>query len=1203
MNSDPQDVPSGGAIPCSSEPDRPNCRGVGERPVLIDVVEEDPGDAEWLARALGDAGYRVRVFPAATDYRNLDSAERAALAIVGMTFSGGRTALLADLGLGGREGIPVIALSAHGDLASRLSALQAGANRFIVKPADTSRLIGLVEQLVDRRAREPYRALLVDDDPVALAMQAEVLRASGLEVMALSEPLQFLDAVDRFVPDVAVLDISMPDAEGPELAAVLRERDPDHAIPILYLSVESDLGRTPEELRFGGDDFLVKPVKACHLVTAVTVRAERGRRTVETRKALDSVLYERQREHLALDRHAIVSVADRAGVIIHVNDKFCEVSGYSRSELLGQNHRIVKSGLHSDEFYRGLWRTIAHGEIWKGEICNRRKDGELYWVESTVVPFLDAAGRPYQYVSIRTDITHVKHAAERLRISQNHANIGTWDWDLQTGVVFWSQPIGPMFGYPEGVIETTSERFLDAVHPDDRQRVVDAATACIERGEKYDVEHRCVWPDGTVRWLAECGDMLRDADGTPRNMLGVVQDVTDRKQAEAALERERGLLQEAQRIARIGNWEIVGTTSELLWSDTVFEIFGREPDSFTPTSEGLHQAVHPEDRDLVRAAIAGSRRTGRYDMVHRIVRPDGEIRYINERARVEHDSTGSELLRRGVVQDITELKRTEAALHASNARQHAQLNAAHCLRDITKSTLDDDLSDADMLVACIARLQVGGLTPSDNRVRIRHGGRLIAMEDFRETLSQLAAPIPFFEEAGSEIEVFCIAGDPTARAGAFTWNDAELLKDIARQIGQSLIRRADRRALVLAKEEAEAANRAKSEFLSSMSHELRTPLNAILGFAQVLEIDEELNEDQIDSVQTIRKSGKHLLQLINEVLDLALIESGRLDLSIERVDLADVLTGCESLLAPIAADRQIVTEVSLVQGAHAVQADHTRLKQVLVNLMSNAVKYNHQGGRITVTAATAGADRIRISVSDTGDGIPQDKLCELFTPFNRLGAERTDIEGTGIGLVICKRLTEAMDGQIGVDSATGAGSTFWIELPAAEPAPVTAHPAPRIRSASRFTTAKVLYIEDNAANLKLVRFALARHPQITLIEAQDGALGLELARAHRPELILLDINMPGMNGLEVMARLNADPATHAIPVIAISAAAMERDVQKAKAAGFRDYLIKPIDIPEFLAAVERLLLLPDRRRPGDRRAHHEPPCGPFGAVLAEGGRG
>ena len=295
--------------------------------------------------------------------------------------------------------------------------------------------------------------------------------------------------------------------------------------------------------------------------------------------------------------------------------------------------------------------------------------------------------------------------------------------------------------------------------------------------------------------------------------------------------------------------------------------------------------------------------------------------------------------------------------------------------------------------------------------------------------------------------------------------------------------------------------------------------------------------------------------------------------------------------------------MSLAPGAEAVQADHTRLKQVLVNLMSNAVKYNRVGGRITVSAAMAGPDRIRISVADTGAGIAPDRLGELFTPFNRLGAEGTDIEGTGIGLVICKRLSEAMNGRIGVDSASGAGSTFWIELPVARVDPAAAGPVPRPRTAGPVPAATVLYVEDNAANLKLVRLALAQYPQITLIEAQDGALGLELARAHRPGLILLDINMPGMNGLEVMARLRADHATRAIPVIAISAAAMERDVQKAKAAGFRDYLIKPIDLPEFLTAVERLLLLPDRRRRGDRRTHHDPSSGRLGAALATGGRG
>jgi CheY-like chemotaxis protein len=296
------------------------------------------------------------------------------------------------------------------------------------------------------------------------------------------------------------------------------------------------------------------------------------------------------------------------------------------------------------------------------------------------------------------------------------------------------------------------------------------------------------------------------------------------------------------------------------------------------------------------------------------------------------------------------------------------------------------------------------------------------------------------------------------------------------------------------------------------------------------------------------------------------IESGRLELSIEDVGLAELFAESGALVMPLAADRDVAVQFAREASAVAVRGDRTRLNQVLVNLLSNAVKYNRKSGRVMVTAMPRGDGMIRISVADTGNGLPAEKLAQLFIPFNRLGAENTEIEGTGIGLVIAKRLIEGMQGRIGVDSSVGTGSTFWFELPEAElavPMPETA-PAEKPRTHGALPAGTVLYVEDNPANLKLVRQALARHPQVTLLEAYNGSFGLDLARVHLPDIILLDINMPVMSGLEVLARLKAGPATRDIPVLALSAAAMEIDVQRGKVAGFEEYLTKPIDMTSLL---------------------------------------
>jgi len=1157
------------------------------RSPLIDLVEDDATQAERLGQELRQAGYRVRVFTQPAAFRAMfaaPDAERPSVVVMDMMFpedAAAGAALIGELGLGRDSGIPVVVVSVRDDLPGRLAAFRAGACRYLVKPLEAGRLIEVLEVLTGRQPPDPYRILLVDDDLLLLDALAGVLRAAGMEVATLSQPLRILDTLDDFVPDVVVLDVHMPDASGPELAAVLCERDAHLHTPILFLSSETDMTQQLLALNLGGDDFLVKPVQPEHLLAAVPARARRARRSRAVRQRLEVTLYEREREHLALDQHAIVSIADRAGNITYANDKFCEVSGYSRGELLGRNHRILKSGTHGADFYRQLWRTIAAGQVWQGEICNRRKDGSLYWVASTITPFLDGEGKPYQYVSIRTDITRVKateaavrasearlnflltsspvtiytcspmppcgatfmspnvrqltgHAPEqftgnagfwadnihpedrqqvfagldrlfeqgthlreyrfrmrngsyrwmhdelrlvrndagtpveiigywmditerkraeeaaqahkeRLRRGQLYANIGTWEWDIGSGELFWTERIAPLFGYPEGDLETSYENFLNAVHPDDRRAVIDAVNACIEREVPYEIEHRVVWPDGTVRWLLERGAVTRAPDGTPLQMVGVVQDIDDRKRAELALvERERDL-REAQSLASIGNWTADLRTGELVWSDEIYRIFGHRPGSFAPSVEAFRAALHPDDAEKVRDSERKAERTGRHDVVHRIVRPDGTVRHVHELARAETDEDGKLVRLTGTVQDVTEQVEAE-------------------------------------------------------------------------------------------------------------------------------------QALIAARDEADRANRAKSEFLSSMSHELRTPMNAILGFGQLMEFDENLPDEHKDSVREILKAGQHLLALINEVLDLAKVESGRIDLSLEPVEVCPVVEECLSLVAGLAARRGVrISHVGLA-GA-AVRADRMRLKQALLNLLSNAVKYNREGGSVQLEVQPEDTGRLRIRVTDTGPGIAAGRLRELFQPFNRLGAESSDIEGTGIGLTITRRIVEMMGGEVGVHSKPGGGSSFWIELPfesgpgvrpgSASRQGADSGPAPSEPAAARQRT--VLYVEDNPSNIRLVAQILGRRRHIQLLTAHTPELGIELARARCPDLILLDIHMPGMDGYQVLRVFQADPSTKTIPVVALTANAMPRDVERGRAAGFADYLTKPLDVPRFVGLVDAML--------------------------------
>lgn len=502
---------------------------------------------------------------------------------------------------------------------------------------------------------------------------------------------------------------------------------------------------------------------------------------------------ELQLRQQALDAHAIVSMTDQAGRIEYVNDKFVEISGYDRSELLGQDHRLLNSGLHDRHFFQGMWETISQGRVWNGAICNRTKQGDYYWVASTIVPFLDAGGLPSKYISIRTDITAVKE------------------------------------------------------------------------------------------------------------------------------------------------------------------------------------------------------------------------------------------------------------------------------------------------------------------------------------------------------------------------NEVELIK---------------------AREEAERASNAKSQFLSSMSHELRTPLNAVLGFAQLLNLDESLSDESKEGAQEILKGGEHLLTLINEVLDLAKIESGHMDISLEPVAIGPVVGECRELLERLA----IKHKVRLMPGKFdhlAVRADRVRLKQVVLNLASNAIKYNRPGGTVTIEIRQSQPGHLRIAIVDTGFGIAPERLKDLFVPFARLGAENGPIEGTGIGLTITQRLVELMGGKVGVESRQGEGSTFWVDLPEEElhdaHAGADHHANGAADAGARQPSHTVLYIEDNPANLKLVTQILAKREHIHLLTAHTPRLGVDIARTRSPHLILLDINMPEMNGYEVLGILRSDPELASIPVIAITANAAPKDIRKGIEAGFDDYVVKPIDIPKLLAIVDEHL--------------------------------
>jgi PAS domain S-box-containing protein len=846
-----------------------------------------------------------------------------------------------------------------------------------------------------------------------------------------------------------------------------------------------------------------------------------------------------------------------------------------------------------------------------------RKGGP--WLSVSVDPVFDQNGELTHVVHVARDITERKRAEDALRRSeaclaegQRLSHTGSWAWSPVTlQPLYWSEEMSRIYGLNPQEDVPTAEVIWQRIHPEDRDRFRELQMKVAQRSSDYEHDHRIVLPDGTVKHIHAIGHPVRDEAGKLVEYVGTAMDVTERKRAEDALRRNEAYLAEGQRLVHMGSWAwSPATLQALYWSEEMFRIFGVNPQEGASTAETFWQRIHPEDLERTRGvllkAAAGNME---YEHDHRIVLPDGTIKHIHAVGHPVLDENGQVVEYVGTAVDVTERKFAEDELHKH--REHLEdlvkqrTAELAVLNQLVYGSLESgevgamwiDFKEADTLHALDNTAGMLGLEPDPT------GEKTYKLSNWTNLLADTAVAFPDYapiiEEARERL-LGAISGKyknyravyPLAMpGGSLKWIDARA--EIAKRgdYGQALLMtgtliditrlKQAEADLAEAKARAEAANRAKSTFLANMSHELRTPLNAVLGFSRLLKKDPDVTPQQQETLDVIVRSGEHLLNLINNVLDMAKIESGRVALKESEVDLNQLMHEMQSLMGVGAVEKGLRFALERDPDLpRFVAVDAGKLRQVLLNLLGNAIKYTDSGG-VKLRARLAsihGSEKakVRFEVDDSGPGISQEDCTRIFFPFVQLGGQASAQAGTGLGLAICKQYVELMGGQIGVTSKPGKGSVFYFEIPVRVLPSVAERDDlknPRILGlAEGQPRYRLLIVEDQPENRLLLRRIL-EPLGFELREAANGQEAVALFEQWHPNLIWMDIRMPVMDGLEAARRIRATKAGADTKIIALTAHALEEEREPIMAAGCDDLVRKPIREQELFGALARHLRL------------------------------
>jgi PAS domain S-box-containing protein len=831
--------------------------------------------------------------------------------------------------------------------------------------------------------------------------------------------------------------------------------------------------------------------------------------------------------------HEAVFMTDVDGTIRYVNPAFEKLYGYDSDEALGQTPRILKSGISSLETYQHFWDKMLAKATVTGEIVNRKKDGRLIQIEGSNGPILDEQGNLTGFLAVHRDVTDRKRSEEQIR--QNAAR-------------------AEALARVASILNSRLD--LNAV----------AQAICEETARALAI------PVVTVRLVNEHNDgmILLGQIGRKIEQVPVVVPLA-RQAYDAMIECSSSLimLPEWNQAENDRNAELCAGLNLRVGVHASIVHNGRLIGILSLKSIGETREFTSDELDLIKGlaeqaglAISNAQlfaevERRKSDLEIRVRQRTTELNDVNQRLQDLVLSLRESETRFRLLFEAS----PDAIWLIDPADRHVSWPIVDCNEVACKM---NGYTREQLIGQSVDLLNVN---PGDSAEReeylefLRHQGVLHRDGAHRHKDGHL-----FPIEVSSSLIRFA---------------DRELVLGIDRDITErkqaELALKHAKDAAVASQLVAEEASRAKSEFLSRMSHELRTPMNAILGFAQLLEMShkEPLTASQQERVRQIVKGGQHLLDLINEILDISRIEANRLQVSPEPVAVWESIQEVLDLIVPLAVQRhiQIVTKLGKMDDHPFVMADRQRFKQVLLNLLSNAVKYNYDGGSVIVTCKQAAEKKWRISVADSGPGISSENQARLFVPFERLNADQPNVEGTGLGLVLAKRLVELMHGELGVESAPGRGSTFWLELPPAK------SPLDRLAltggtgglSMMSTDARKLLYVEDNVANFELIQHVFADYSHLELLWAADAGTGIELAREHRPDLILLDLHLGNSDGAQVLRQLKEEPATMTIPVVVVTADATSGQERRLTSLGAQAYLTKPLNVKHFVRLVDEIL--------------------------------